>query len=133
MTKIIDYYFSLNSPWTYLGGPRLAGMAERHGAQVRVKPVSLGDIFPKTGGLPLPKRAPARQAYRLVELERWREFLSIEDQQLALNHDGIREYLAEISVRLDDVNGLIGLDGQSVAWGSAAEEPDECRRSLGLS
>ncbi len=77
MTKIVDYYLSLNSPWTYLGGPRLAEMAKRHGAQVRVKPVSLGEIFPTTGGLPLPKRAPARQAYRLVELERWRGFLDM--------------------------------------------------------
>jgi 2-hydroxychromene-2-carboxylate isomerase len=77
MTKIIDYYLSLNSPWTYMGGPRLAEMAKRHGAEVRVKPVSLGEIFPKTGGLPLPKRAPERQAYRLVELQRWSRFLDL--------------------------------------------------------
>ena len=73
----IDYYLSLNSPWTYLGGPRLAAIAKRHGAQVRVKPVNFGTIFPQTGGLPLPKRAPARQAYRLMELERWRRFLDM--------------------------------------------------------
>ncbi len=73
----IDYYLSLNSPWTYLGGPRLAAIAQRHGAQVRVKPVNFGTIFPQTGGLPLPKRAPARQAYRLMELERWRRFLDM--------------------------------------------------------
>ena len=74
---IIDYYLSLNSPWTYLGGPRLAAIAQHHGAQVRVKPVNFGTIFPQTGGLPLPKRAPARQAYRLMELERWRRFLDM--------------------------------------------------------
>ena len=30
-------------------------------------------LFDETGGLPLPKRHPVRQAYRLVELQRWRE------------------------------------------------------------
>lgn len=73
----IDYYLSLNSPWTYLGGPRLEAIARRHGAEVRVKPVDFGTIFPRTGGLPLPKRAPARQAYRLMELERWRRHLAM--------------------------------------------------------
>jgi 2-hydroxychromene-2-carboxylate isomerase len=73
MTQTIDYYFSLISPWTYLGGGLLADMAARHGATVNVKPAKLGTIFPATGGLPLAKRAPARQAYRLLELERWRK------------------------------------------------------------
>ena len=77
MPKVIDYYLSLNSPWTYLGSHRLEEMAERHGAEVRVKPVDFGVIFPQTGGLPLPKRAPARQAYRLTELERWRRHLDM--------------------------------------------------------
>jgi 2-hydroxychromene-2-carboxylate isomerase len=77
MSTTIDYYFSLVSPWTYLGGARLAEIARKHKAEVRVRPVELGVIFPQTGGLPLGKRAPARQAYRLVELERWREVLDM--------------------------------------------------------
>jgi len=35
--------------------------------------VSLGEVFPHTGGLPLGKRHPARQRYRILELQRWRE------------------------------------------------------------
>lgn len=73
MAKTVDYYLTLNSPWTYLGSRLLEEILSRHGAKVRVKPVDYGAIFPKTGGLPLPKRAPERQAYRLVELERWRQ------------------------------------------------------------
>ncbi len=72
MTKSIDYYLSLRSPWAYLGSQVLEEIAARHGATVAVKPVDYGTIFPQTGGLPLPKRAPERQAYRLVELRRWR-------------------------------------------------------------
>lgn len=77
MTKVIDYYLSMISPWAYLGSQRLADMAQRHRAEVRVFPVSYAEIFPKTGGLPLPKRAPERRAYRLVELKRWSEYLGV--------------------------------------------------------
>jgi 2-hydroxychromene-2-carboxylate isomerase len=77
VAKTVDYFFSLNSPWTYFGHERFAAMAQRHGAKINVKPVDLGRVFPVSGGLPLPKRAPQRQAYRLVELERWRQHLNI--------------------------------------------------------
>jgi 2-hydroxychromene-2-carboxylate isomerase len=78
MTKIVDYYFTITSPWTFLGSQRLVEMARRHGAEIRAKPVSYAVIFPATGGLPLPKRAPERQAYRLMELKRWQAHLGIE-------------------------------------------------------
>lgn len=77
MAAHIDYYFSLNSPWTYLGSARFVEMVRRHGAEVRVMPVDFGQIFAQSGGLPLAKRAPQRQAYRLVELQRWRDHLGL--------------------------------------------------------
>ena len=73
----IDTYTSLNSPWAYLGSARLAAIAKRHGARIAVKPARFGDVFAQTGGVLLAKRAPARQAYRLVELQRWRDHLGI--------------------------------------------------------
>ncbi|MGD1876633.1 MAG: 2-hydroxychromene-2-carboxylate isomerase [Kiloniellaceae bacterium] len=77
MSKVIDYYLTLISPWAYLGSQRFAEIAQRHGADVRVKPVNFGEIFPRTGGLPLAKRAPERQAYRMMELKRWSAHLGI--------------------------------------------------------
>ena len=77
MSKTIDYYLTLNSPWTYLGSQRLEAMAAKNGAAVTVNPVDYSVIFPQTGGLPLPKRAPARQAYRLAELQRWSAHLDM--------------------------------------------------------
>ena len=71
----IDYYLSPQSPWTYLGHERLAQIAAAAGAKVNVLPVDLGRVFPVSGGLPLSKRAPQRQAYRLAELRRWSEYL----------------------------------------------------------
>jgi 2-hydroxychromene-2-carboxylate isomerase len=77
MPKVVDYYFTPPSPWTYLGHDRFVAMASRHGASINVKPVDFGKVFAVSGGLPLKQRAPQRQAYRLVELERWPKFLGI--------------------------------------------------------
>jgi carboxymethylenebutenolidase len=71
MSISIDYYFAPQSPWTYLGHQRFVQIAKAAGATVRVMPMDLGQIFPLSGGLPLGKRAPQRQAYRLVELARF--------------------------------------------------------------
>ena len=75
MSVVIDYFLSPQSPWTYLGHERFAEIARNAGATVNVLPVDLGRVFPVSGGLPLAKRAPQRQAYRLVELKRFSEHL----------------------------------------------------------
>ena len=77
MAATIDYYFATQSPWTYLGHERFVAIAREAGAQVRVRPADYGKVFPASGGLPLPKRAPQRQAYRLVELQRFSRFLGV--------------------------------------------------------
>ncbi len=77
MRRTVDYYFAPQSPWMYLGHARFTDIVKRTGADVRVRPVDYGQIFAVSGGLPLPKRAPQRQAYRLVELRRFSEALGI--------------------------------------------------------
>jgi len=78
MTKTVDYFFSPVSPWTYLGHQRFQTMCKRHGAHVNVRPCDLtGKIFPISGGLPVKQRAPQRQAYRIAELHRWRDYLGV--------------------------------------------------------
>ena len=76
MTTTIDYYFSPQSPWAYLGHERFMKIAASAHAKINVLPVDLGRVFPVSGGLPLAKRAPQRQAYRLVELKRFSEMLA---------------------------------------------------------
>ena len=76
--KTIDYYLSPSSPWAYLGHQRLIEIAARHQAEIRMLPMDLGGgVFPGSGGLPLAQRAPQRQAYRLVELRRWANYLQV--------------------------------------------------------
>ena len=77
MSKNVDYYMTPVSPWTYLGHDRFVALCARHGATIDLKPIDLGRIFPVSGGLPLGKRAPQRQAYRLVELARFRDHLGV--------------------------------------------------------
>ena len=78
MPASIDYYFAPQSPYAYLGHARFAAIALAAGATIRVLPVDLGGkVFPVSGGLPLAKRAPQRQAYRLIELKRFSEWLDV--------------------------------------------------------
>jgi 2-hydroxychromene-2-carboxylate isomerase len=73
MSRQIDYYFSLQSPWAYIGHKAFRDVVDTHGLTVNHKPVVLVDLFSETGGLPLLKRHPVRQRYRMVELQRWRD------------------------------------------------------------
>ncbi|WP_323780953.1 2-hydroxychromene-2-carboxylate isomerase [Leisingera sp.] len=65
-----DYYFSTLSPFAYLAGTRPWEIAARHGAEVTCKPLDILALFSRTGGTPPGERHPARQEYRLIELER---------------------------------------------------------------
>ncbi|MEK9673103.1 MAG: 2-hydroxychromene-2-carboxylate isomerase [Rhodospirillaceae bacterium] len=77
MTKTIDYYFALKSPWSYLGDARLRTIAAEHRAAINHKPFRIGEVFSMSGGLPLAKRALQRQAYRMLELQRWCKKLGV--------------------------------------------------------
>lgn len=74
----IDYYFWLNSDWAYLGADRLDALARRTGVEIRHKPVNLPAVYARTGGVLLGQRAPERQRYRIVELNRWCRKLGID-------------------------------------------------------
>jgi 2-hydroxychromene-2-carboxylate isomerase len=67
----IDYFFTVLSPWVYLASDRLERICAARGAAIAYRPVTIAEVFARTGGRPLPQRHPARQAYRLQELRRW--------------------------------------------------------------
>jgi 2-hydroxychromene-2-carboxylate isomerase len=75
--RTVEYFLSPVSPYMYLGHARFVALAKAQGVTIAIKPVDLARVFPATGGLPLAKRAPARQAYRLTELKRWGDFLDV--------------------------------------------------------
>jgi len=77
VSATVDYYFAPQSPWTFLGHERFVQMLRMTGSSARVLPADFGRIFAVSGGLPLGKRAPQRQAYRLVELQRFSSHLGV--------------------------------------------------------
>src|ERR1700712_550752 len=73
MPRQVDYYFSFLSPWAYIGHQLFREVVSTYDLEVNYKPLVLVDLFSETGGLPLTKRHPVRQRYRMVELQRWRD------------------------------------------------------------
>jgi carboxymethylenebutenolidase len=108
----IDYFVSLNSPWTHLGAARIEAIARRHDAELRVFPVDFGKVvFPASGGLPLPKRSPQRQAYRMQELARWRSFLDIPIDLDPTHYPSDETLAAQCVIAVRELKG----DAQAVA------------------
>ena len=67
----VEYYYSIASPFSYLGLERFLSLVKKYNLEIDEKPVDLvGEIFSNTGGLPVPKRHPSRQKYRLIEIDR---------------------------------------------------------------
>ncbi len=75
MGKTVEYFIAPQSPWTYLGHERFVAIANKHGAQVLLKPCDVVKVFAASGGVPVSQRPPQRQDYRLAELTRWSHFL----------------------------------------------------------
>jgi 2-hydroxychromene-2-carboxylate isomerase len=73
----IDYYFSFISLWSYVGSLVFQDLVSRTGAEVTFKPIDLLAVFAAGGGKPVRERPLPRQAYRLVEMERWRAIRNI--------------------------------------------------------
>jgi 2-hydroxychromene-2-carboxylate isomerase len=73
MPRQVDYYFSLQSPWAYIGHQSFRRLVSTYDLTINHRPVVLVDLFSETGGLPLMKRHPVRQRYRMVERQRWRD------------------------------------------------------------
>jgi 2-hydroxychromene-2-carboxylate isomerase len=78
MTKAVTVYYSLGSPWTYLAWQRFRALVDGTGASADYRPVRMAEVFKVSGGLPLGQRATQRQAYRMMELRRWRALLGAE-------------------------------------------------------
>ena len=70
-SRSVDYYFSFISLYSYIGSATLRDLTARRGLTLVHKPVDLMAVFAASGGQPVKQRAAQRQAYRLVEMQRW--------------------------------------------------------------
>lgn len=68
---VIDYYFSVASPWTFLGSERFIRLVKHTSTEVNVRPMDFSQVLAASGGLPYQQRATQRASYRQVDLSRW--------------------------------------------------------------
>jgi 2-hydroxychromene-2-carboxylate isomerase len=130
----IHYYFAPQSPWTYLGHARFVQIAAEAGATVQVRPVDLGgQIFPVSGGLPLAKRAPQRQAYRLLELRRFADWLGVplvlQPKYFPVAYDDAALLIVAADAR-EGTEAALGLTGRVLAACWAEERNIASERTL---
>ena len=55
MPRQVDYYFSFQSPWAYIGHGPFREVVSTYDLKVNLKSVLLVDLFSQTGGMPLGK------------------------------------------------------------------------------
>lgn len=77
MSKTVDYYHFLISPWSYLAIGNFNDLKERTGITVNYLPIDVPSTFGNMGGLPPAKRHPSRQRLRMDELKRWSAYLNV--------------------------------------------------------
>jgi 2-hydroxychromene-2-carboxylate isomerase len=66
----VDYYFSVNSPYTYIGSARVAQMAAQMGAHWRYRPLHFATLAARAGSGVMTQADPARRAYIAQDLAR---------------------------------------------------------------
>lgn len=75
--RVVECFYTLSSPWMYLGGPRLMQIVRRHHVRLHLRPFDFHEVAPTHGGIPLRTRPEARQRYHALELDRWRRRLGL--------------------------------------------------------
>jgi 2-hydroxychromene-2-carboxylate isomerase len=129
MARAVTVFYALQSPWTYLGWQRWRDLAARTGAEVHYRPIRMAPVFAASGGLPLGQRPKQRQAYRLMELERWRRHLGL-PLNLHPAHFPVDEQAAALMViALGRQGGDVGRLSQAMMSAVWAEERNLAERA----
>ncbi len=72
MSKQVEFFFDVGSPYSYLAYHQLPKIAARRGAQIVWRPMLLGGVFQATGNHS-PIEVPAKGRYSMIDLQRWAE------------------------------------------------------------
>ena len=70
MSKQVEFFFDVGSPYTYLAYHQLPKIAEARQAEIVWRPILLGGVFQATGNHS-PVEVPAKGKNLLVDLQRW--------------------------------------------------------------
>lgn len=74
--NIIEFYFDVGSPYSYLGFHQIQKIAEQYQAEIIWKPILLGAVFKATSNNS-PMMVPAKARYSMLDLSRWAKLWDI--------------------------------------------------------
>src|SRR5262245_48651520 len=69
-TRVIDFFYDIGSPYSYLAATQVDAVGARHGVPVRWRPFLLGAVFKATGNV-MPASIAAKARWMLDDLQRW--------------------------------------------------------------
>ena len=69
MSEPIEFYFDFSSPYSYIAGEVIDGLAAKYGRKVKWRPMLLGVVFQKTGQ-PLLVNVPLKGEYSMRDFAR---------------------------------------------------------------
>ncbi|RYC63824.1 hypothetical protein CHU98_g2379 [Xylaria longipes] len=105
--------YRLSSIISYISSHRFQRLIEAHNVEVIYKPVDILHVFSQSGGLPVKQPSPQRQAYRLLEMERWHKAVWADEGDIA-DHGTITKLANEAGLdgsrllkRANEEKGLI--------------------------
>jgi 2-hydroxychromene-2-carboxylate isomerase len=76
VSKRVEFYFDVGSPYTYLAYCQLPRLTASRGARIVWRPMLLGGVFLATGNHS-PVEVPAKGSHARVDLERWAEHFAV--------------------------------------------------------
>lgn len=68
LTKVVEYFFSIGSPWSYIGLDPFVEIATKHGVEIRPY---LTTVVEENGGIFSRNRPEIRRSYWTRDLKRW--------------------------------------------------------------
>ncbi len=77
MTKTIEFFYDIVSPWSYLAWTQIENLAERQSAKLQYRPFLLGGVFKATQNQP-PINVPAKGAHMMIDLQRCADRFGVE-------------------------------------------------------
>ena len=75
--RLVECFYSMSSPWMYLGGPQLSAIIGKYKAKLELRPYVFRLVVSHTGGIQLRTRPEPRQDYHALELDRWARLLDM--------------------------------------------------------
>lgn len=77
MSKRLEFYYDLSSPYSYLASTRIEEICKGHGAELDWKPFFLGGVF-KESGNSAPLEVPSKKRYMVKDLGDWADYYGVE-------------------------------------------------------